>query len=59
MNIQPIGKGHFRIKIRDKRRRQRLARIPGVQVFLDGRIVFNIENLGNVLLIVVPRKRKR
>ncbi len=57
MNPQNIGRGQFRVKIRSERKRARLRRIPGVEVFPDGRVVFHIENLGAVLLVVVPKKR--
>lgn len=52
-----IGKGMYRITVRSRAKRERLERIPEVQV--DGiRVVFPEWLLGNIRRILIPSQRK-
>ena len=53
-----IGRGLFRITVRSKEKRDRLAKVPGVQVE-GARVVFPEQLLAQVKSIVEPPSRPR
>jgi hypothetical protein len=56
-HVQPIGKGQYRIKILNKRTRARLADMPGVKVYPDGRVCFPRSLIHDVLAVVFSTKK--
>ena len=58
MEAVPIGKGMFRIIVRSKAKRERLALIPEVQI--DGvRVIFPRWLYGSIRLLVDPRPKRK
>ena len=58
MKAVPIGKGMYRIIVRSKEKRKRLAKIP--EVIVEGnRVIFPEWLKGNITQIVEPLKKKK
>jgi len=58
MKAVPIGKGMYRIIVRSKEKRIRLAKIP--EVIVEGnRVIFPEWLTGNIKQIVEPLKKKK
>jgi len=53
-----IGKGMYRITVRSKAKRERLARMPGVRVE-GARVIFPERLSGNIRLILNPRTKRK
>ena len=58
MKAVPIGKGMYRIIVRSKEKRKRLAKIP--EVIVEGnRVIFPEWLTANIKQIVEPLKKKK
>jgi hypothetical protein len=58
MKAVPIGKGFYRIIVRSKARRERLALLPEVQVE-GARVIFPEWLYGSIRQLVNPRRKRK
>ena len=58
MNVVHIGKGMYRIVVRSKEKRERLSKIPGINV--DGnRVIFPEKLISSIEMILRPSVKKK